>query len=252
MPKQLGYRRHQLPILRYTIWSLVAVLAIGAFGSVTPYVFLLVGRIHPNDWGQFSNEGQAYGGVASVIGMIAIVGVVASLILQVRESAANRVQLNRTFHSELVYKSLEDPDLLECWGIQNGDIAKLKKAGYINLIVSYWHAMFEIGRMTDDDLRASAAEIFAAMPARDYWPTARPRWVQFQPGNTNRRFIAIIDDEYRRAADRGSVSDQPEHQTLARRIDGERPMINGLAIGTACGAAITGAVAVILHRSRAT
>lgn len=84
-------------------------MAISAFGVVTPYIFLIVSHMHPRDWVQFSNEGQAYGGIASVIGMLAIVGVVASLILQARESAANRVQMERTFHTDLICRAFEDP-----------------------------------------------------------------------------------------------------------------------------------------------
>jgi hypothetical protein len=231
---------------------MTALLGITAFGAATPYLFLLVGRIHPNDWGQFSNEGQAYGGIASVIGMVAIVGVVVSLILQVRESAANRVQLNRTFHSELLYKALEDPELLECWGIQQGDATKLKKVSYTNLIVSYWHAMFEIGRMTNDDLHTSAAEIFAGMPARDYWPTARSRWVQFQPGDANGKFVAIMEEEYQRAMGGEPATRWPERNELAPKTSTGRSTINGLAVGAACGAAIAGATAAILRRRRAT
>ena len=130
MPQRVGYRQPRHPIFRYSLWITTAILAAVAFGVATPYAFLLVGRIHPNDWGQFSNEGQAYGGIAAVIGMLAIAGVVASLILQSRESAANRVLANRTFQADLVFKALEEPELIECWGrhpMPGKDVTKLRQ-----------------------------------------------------------------------------------------------------------------------------
>jgi hypothetical protein len=238
------------PILRYVLWIMTAVLAIVVFGVVTPFAFLAAAHIRPNDWAKFSNEGQAYGGIASVIGMLAIIGVVASLILQARKSAANRLQIDRAFHADLLYKAFEDPELLECWGIAQKDAPKMKKVAYVNLIVSYWAAMVEIGRMNDSEVRASAADIFAGMPARDLWRIARSGWMEFNSGDFNRKFYAIMDEEYWRAMGSGPVSRWPERKTSVSEIPDERSMIRGLAVGAACGAAIAGATAAILRHSR--
>lgn len=233
-------------IVRYIVWSATALLAVAAFVVATPYVFVVVGRIHPRDWAQFSNEGQAYGGVAAVIGMLAIVGVVASLILQVRESTASQVQMERTFHADLLNRAFDDPELVECWGIPYGDTTELKQVGYVNMIVSHWFAMFEIGRKKEADLYRLAADIFSGMPARDYWLGARSTWLE-PPTHKNHRFVAIMDEEYDRAIARGPVARWPSRKAPTSSGDGERTMISGLAIGSLCGAAIAAAAAAILH-----
>jgi len=247
MPQSNGHRRDRSATLRYILWISTALIVVAAFTVVTPYVFLAVGRIRPDDWAQFSNEGQAYGGVAAVIGMLAIGGVVASLILQVRESKASHVQMERTYHTDLLNRSFDDPELIECWGVPYGDIRKLKQAGYVNMIVSYWFAMFEIDRKSEAELHRLGTEIFSGMPARDYWPGARSSWISASVGRKYTRFVAIMDEEYERAVARGPAASWPIPKALAPRADGERMMISGLAIGSLCGAALAGAAAAILR-----
>jgi Family of unknown function (DUF6082) len=233
-------------IVRYIVWGAAALLAVAAFVVATPYVFAAVGRIHPGDWTQFSNEGQAYGGVAAVIGMLAIAGVVVSLILQVRESTAGQVQMERTFHADLLNRAFDDPELVECWGIPYGDTSELKQAGYVNMIVSHWFAMFEIGRKKETDLHRLAADVFSGMPARDYWPGARATWLE-PPTHKNLRFVAIMDEEYELAVARGPAARWPSRKTPAPWGNGERTMIGALVVGSVCGAAIAGGAAAILR-----
>jgi Family of unknown function (DUF6082) len=248
MPQSPDRPQDRSATLRYILWTSTALITVAAFIVATPYVFLAVGRIRSDDWAQFSNEGQAYGGVAAVIGMLAIGGVVASLILQVRESKASHVQMDRTFHADLLNRSFDDPELVECWGMPYGDTTQLKQVGYVNMIVSTWFAMFEIGRRTEADLHRMAAAIFLGMPAREYWPDARSTWID-PPSRKNLRFVAIMDEEYGRAVARGPVARWPSQKALAPKADGELMMISGLAIGSLCGAAIAAAAAAIL-RSR--
>src|SRR5260370_15365376 len=73
---------------RRLLLAAAALLAIAAFLIGTPYLLLAIGHVRHNDWTQFSSEGQAYGGIAAVLGMLALVGVAASRVLQSREAAA--------------------------------------------------------------------------------------------------------------------------------------------------------------------
>jgi hypothetical protein len=108
--------RDRRELARRIRFAAVAILIAAAFLAGTPFLLLAVGNVRPNDWTQFSNEGQAYGGIAAVLGMLALVGVGASLILQARDAANNRELTQRTIHAELLSKGLEDPALLACWG----------------------------------------------------------------------------------------------------------------------------------------
>ena len=102
-------------ITRKLLLVIVALIAAGGFIVGTPFALLAIGYMHRGDWIQFSNEGQAYGGIAAVFGTLALVGVAVSLVLQSRESAANREVAQRTIHSDLMSKALDDPVLRACW-----------------------------------------------------------------------------------------------------------------------------------------
>jgi hypothetical protein len=155
----------------------VAILIAAAFLAGTPFLLLVVGHVRPNDWAQFSNEGQAYGGIAAVLGMLALVGVGASLILQARDAATNRELTQRTIHAELLSKGLEDPALLACWGPSlHGDLDHDRQHIYTNMIVQFWRSMFEIGKITETQLHGLSAQMFAGAPGRKYWSIAGPGW----------------------------------------------------------------------------
>jgi len=235
------------PVIRYVLWGAAALLAVVAFAVATPYVLLAIGWIRPGDWAKFSNEGQAYGGVAAVIGMLAVAGVVASLILQVRESAAAHVQMERTFHAELLSRSFDDPELIECWGIPAGDTVQLKQLGYVNMIVSYWFAMFQIGTRTEPELHRLAAEIFRGAPAREYWPDARSTWLS-PPSRKHILFVGIMDEEYRSAIARGPVARWPKREIPEPQGNANQMLISSLVVGSVCGAVIASAVGTIFRR----
>jgi hypothetical protein len=91
--------------LRRVLLVITALIVAVGFVVGTPFALLAISYIHRGDWLQFSNEGQAYGGIAAVFGMLALVGVAASLVLQSRESVANREVAQRTIHSDLMSKA---------------------------------------------------------------------------------------------------------------------------------------------------
>lgn len=249
MSQPHSYSRPRRPILRSVLWTLVALAAMTSFIAAAPYVFLAIGHIQSHDWTQFSDEGQAYGGIASVFGMLAIAGVAVSLIMQSRESAANRAQIERTFHADLMYKALDDPELLECWGAPHGERRKLKQNTYVNLIFSFWHAMFEIGRMPEHDVRSSARDAFAGMPAREYWQNSRLAWTEMASDGVS-QFIEIVDDAFQEAQATGPASRWPEHDAQTRSTTGDRSPLRGLAVAAICGAAAVCVTTVILHHDR--
>ncbi len=235
--------------LRYAAWGVTALLATVAFGIAVPYLLLLAGDLRRSDWAQFSNEGQAYGGIAAVIGMIAIVGVIASLILQSREAAASRMQSERASHENLVLKSLDDPDLLECWNSIHSDPRYRKQHQYTNLIVSYWQCMLDIGGITEPQLRAETAHLFSTVPGRRYWAVAGPGRKSLAQSATYRRFARIMEDEYQGAiASRPVATERPEEVVGGPRVAAS--LVSGAIVGVLCGTVLSGAITAAVRHGR--
>lgn len=242
--------KHPSRVARYLLFAAVVLLAAVAFIVVTPFALLAIGKLRPADWAEFSNEGQAYGGIASVFGILALAGVAVSIVLQSRESALSRTQALREAHSELFFKALDDPDLLSCWGpYLQGNFRSERQQVYTNLIVSFWYAMFEIENITDGQMSHLASEFFKAAPGRQYWAIAGPLRRRLPNSSRELKFVQIIDEEYRKALSAPTV-DPPENESLSSRQSKGRATIGALGIGLVSGVILSGGLNIIQRKLR--
>jgi hypothetical protein len=103
-------------------------------------------------------------------------------------------------HSGLLKLALDDPVYLQCWGRVVGQEDSIEKLFiYVNLIVSYWEAKWDLGGMDSKHARRMATSFFASEIPRAYWEKyGRKRRADFG-GNKRRKFYDVLDDEYRKA-----------------------------------------------------
>jgi hypothetical protein len=222
-------------------------LAAAAFLVGTPYLFLAIARLRANDWTQFSNEGQAYGGIAAVFGMLALLGVAASLVLQSRETAISRELAQRNVHTDLLSKALDDPALLACWGpTLDGDEVDRQHI-YTNMIVQFWRSMFEIGKVTEDQLHGLAAQMFGGEPGRRYWSAARTFQKTYYASDIDAKFFDTMEHEYNAALAHTATNPQPPVPSPSPD-DGGRSTASALALGL-IGGAILYKMMTRLHRA---
>lgn len=226
-------------------------LAMVAFLIGTPFALLAVATIQRDDWAVLSNVGEAYGGFAAVFGMLALAGVAVSLVLQSRDSATTRELAQRTIHSDLMFKALDDSDLRACWGpLLHGDYQHDRQHVYSNLIVSFWRSMFEIGNITESQLRALSAHMFADVPGRRYWSIAGPHQGARPTTERDRAFIQVLDQEYARATAWQPSTKSPEpagYRSSWKAKQGSAAMVGA---GLAGGLIISATVAAILRGRR--
>ncbi len=242
-PTQPTRRRKQMRVGQWSLIAAAALIVAAAFLFGTPFVLLATAHIRPKDWAQFSNEGQAYGGIAAAFGMVALIGVVVSLVLQSRESAANRASFQRAVHNDLMSRALDDEALRACWGPTTYEDAEQERQHiYTNLIFSFWHSMFEIGKLSEHDLHDVASSAFNGAPGRRYWSISRPHMMSFHSSSrTDARFTEILEQEYRKALAREPAAGSERAASgMPRRVPARhRPTIGALILGAAAGAIIS-------------
>jgi hypothetical protein len=239
--------------VRRLLLAAVALLATAAFLIGTPFLLLAIGHVRHNDWTRFSNEGQAYGGIAAVFGMLALLGVAVSLVLQSRDAAANRELAQRTIQADLLSRALNDRELLACWGPSlHGDDQQDRQHIYTNLIVSFWRSMFEIGKITDDQLRVLSARMFAGAPGRRYWTIAGPHQESHYVTDRDRKFVQILDQEHVKASVGTYTAESPKSEGSRSAMAGDHSTIAALSLGIVGGAVLSGAVAVARRWSNRT
>lgn len=231
------------------LWLIGGVLlAAVAFLVGTPYLFLAIARLRANDWTMFSNEGQAYGGIAAVFGMLALLGVAASLVLQSHETAISRELAQRNVHTELLSKALDDPALLACWGpTLDGDEVDRQHI-YTNMIAQFWRSMFEIGKVTDNQLHGLAAQMFGGEPGRRYWSVARAFQKTYYASDIDAKFFEIMEHEYNAALAHTATNPQPQVSSAPPDDNGSHSTASALALGL-IGGAILYKMMTRLHRA---
>ncbi|MEV0403016.1 DUF6082 family protein [Actinoallomurus sp. NPDC050550] len=172
--------------------------------AISPLVLDLFGG-NAGSWARRGNIGQTYGAAAALLSVLALVGVGVSLVLQARESKANREQASRLIHTDLLKMAMDDPAYLECWGpyYSTDDPVETRQALYVNMIVSYWESRYELGQLTETHLREAAAHMFRAAPGRRFWADARSIRVGTVESRKARRFHRILDEEYLKAVTPG-------------------------------------------------
>lgn len=192
-------RYHRLRVTRLTIILVGVAGLLVIFLVVVPRALRSLADLFHSDWQQYGNIGQAYGGISEIFGILALVGVVASLIYQVRDSHSSRLAAQRAVHNHLLQLSLDDPVLYECWGRMTAGVNEDRQFVYCNMIISFWNTEYNLGYFSEPQLRMAARNIFKGEPARRYWALAGPGRTHVSNEISSRIFASIIDEEYTRA-----------------------------------------------------
>ena len=241
---QLIKRQQRRKAVRRALLAVVVLLVVAIFIVGTPFALSALGSLKHADWAQFSNEGQTYGGIAAVFGILALAGIAATVILQSRQTAITHAIAQRTVHADLFSKALNDPELLARWGPSiYGDLKQDRQHAYLNLIVSFWRSEFELGTLSEEELRGGVAYMFAAAPGRRYWSIAGPNQRTFYDNDRDRKFTSIIDEEYNNVVGVPIVELPDDNARPTPKRD--RSTLGILALGFAGGVLLSGAPARI-------
>lgn len=193
--------------------SILAIFIIIGLSTVVGLVILsplgLAGIAHfRNDWLQLSDIGQTYGAVSAILSGLALVGIIASLQYQARDSRNAHEQMMRTFQFELIKLELDDPSLIAATGAPWGrnipsDVASLREFLYVQMWVSFWASIYATGGMRASVVRSLASdEIFKGEAARTYWSAVGQQQLATSKGRYN-QFFRLLDEEYNKAISSG-------------------------------------------------
>jgi hypothetical protein len=180
--------------------ALIAVaVIIVALVALSPLALKELSFIHGVNWPQLSNIGQTYGAASALLTGLALIGVVGSMVFQVRAIKVSRNQAVREQHAHLIEMALTDPLYQRAWGGLHdfyGSSDRYRQHGYINLIISFWQNDYVLGGLPDHKLRALASDLFRGEAGRDFWADTRHLRLQSSAGRRDKRFCQIIEEEY--------------------------------------------------------
>ncbi|MEU8340049.1 MULTISPECIES: DUF6082 family protein [Micromonospora] len=137
---------------------------------------------------------------STAISMIALAGVALSLLMQRKQTRISQVQASRTMRLELVKPALDDPELLAAWGYrEETPAAEARLRAYTNLVFAYLLTAFDLGTITEPELRSEMRRKFESGKIRDFWKNSRQAYLEPSFQSRERLFARIVDDAYRAA-----------------------------------------------------
>ncbi|QVQ53163.1 hypothetical protein J4H86_05080 [Spiractinospora alimapuensis] len=176
--------------------TLLVVLAVALVG-LSPFTLVwFTGQAQ--DWEQLSLVGQTYGAASALLAGLALLGIAATLVLQLREVRNSREIALRESNSELLRMAMDDPAYRACWGTNFPADASTadRQRMYTNMIFSQWESAFESGAMGEAVIRAVARKVLAGRIGWEYWRDVREIRLSTSETRRARRFHRIIDDEF--------------------------------------------------------
>jgi hypothetical protein len=192
-------RRNRVGYRMAGIGAIVVAVASALYLIVVSPVLLAAAADQGDDWAYMADVGTAYGGVSAILSGLALCGVAASLILQRRQAAADRIIANRERHFDLASLALNDPALQAATDPRLADRPHAREEIYINMMLGFWRATWLIGEMDDHGLRVLVGTMFEGPIAREWWSHVRHQWNTYGSSRRTRRFRVLIDDEWRKA-----------------------------------------------------
>jgi Family of unknown function (DUF6082) len=185
------------------VCTLIAVVAaVLALVAASPLALRQLASLRGVQWSQLSTIGQTYGAASALLTGLALIGVVGSMVFQVRAIRVSQEQATREQHARLVEMALTDPVYQRAWGglyDMYGSSDQYRQHGYINLIVSFWRDHYVLGDFRDHAMHGLAASLFRGEAGRGFWADTRDMRLETAEGGRDRRFCQIMEEEYQKA-----------------------------------------------------
>lgn len=181
---------------------LVALASAIALIAVSPPLLLLLALV-PVDWPMLSAVGQSYTGISVLLSGAALLGVVASLRLQRKQTDILRTQATRQFQMQVLQMSMEDPDLAALHAGIPSAVSTIsghrdyRRLMYTTIRFRHLHFGFQTGDVSPVQLKSVLEhEFFPIAANRRWWDLARPSWSGDASDDGYLGFLNIVDSAY--------------------------------------------------------
>ena len=184
----------------------------------------LAQRGSDSTWSRWSNVGETFGAINSVLSGLALAALIVTFWVQYQELREQRAELAmqhqslkdaqtelyrsaeanlRKLHLELIKMSIDDPDLAGVWPNTTPEISYRQQRQHLYANLIYQHVLLSL-RISDypiDQVHNSLRNLFSSQVMRDYWKTASTYRAALVPGSREYQFAALADEicrEYER------------------------------------------------------
>ncbi|MGK5681645.1 DUF6082 family protein [Actinoplanes sp. URMC 104] len=148
------------------------------------------------DWSRWSDVGQTFGVLSSIISGLALVAVVVTARVQLREMQRSSAAELSMLHLEILKMSINDPQLAEVWpAFRPGLSAESNRQFlYANIIYQFHWTSLKLNRATDEEVLGSMRYLFTSRHIRSYWVAAERARSSLEPGSPEYAFAKKLDE----------------------------------------------------------
>jgi hypothetical protein len=185
------------PLSAVARWTLVIVsLMVLTLLAGVGLAAVLGHRGAPEDWSKWSDVGQTFGALSSIISGLALVVVVISARTQAREMRRSSTAELNMLHLEILKLSINDEELAEVWPALLPDLSpKLNRQFlYANIIYQFHWTTLRLEKASDAKVLGSMRYLFTSPLMRQYWAAAEHGRTSLEPGSPEQLFAKKLDD----------------------------------------------------------
>lgn len=214
MPVQ--FRGRKGPSTTLALSFVLAPLLLGIV-LLAPWLLEIARGTVSDDWAALSDVGDTYAAAAAIISSLALIGVVLSLAVGLRQARIGQQETARGMQFELMRMALEDPRLSTNLPSDADDAQVLawRRGIYRNMTFMYLRSSYLIEDASESALRFQITNVFRLEEARAWWQSVRPAFVTITNSRRERRFIQIADESLleARARDTADLPASPDDNT---------------------------------------
>ncbi|MFF6915694.1 DUF6082 family protein [Streptomyces sp. NPDC012466] len=192
----------RLKARQWAVWTAVTMVILLLI-LFTP-VLLERALVAHDDWERLSAVSQTYGALSVLFSAAALLGVVASLTYQARQTRTASEEAQRSWHRQLLLVTLEHPEFMVCWEPPTTELTmdRARQLMFTHLIVTSWDAEFRLGRVGEQGVRGLLERHFQGECARMHWAGRSNGWRRYVVAAGDARgirFVELMDEAYEAA-----------------------------------------------------
>lgn len=184
---------------RTLIWvaSSAVILTVAVVAAGLGMVALIGQSGDANTWTRWSDVGQAFGVVNSVVAALAVAALVITTLAHARSQRDQQTDISlRQLHVTLTRMAIDNPHLAEVWPRTTlEDSVAQSQDMYANLLLQHAWLQYTTGVATREELVNNLRFLFASPKVRAFWGKTANSRQSIYVQDTNEASLAAVADE---------------------------------------------------------
>ncbi|MEW1843151.1 DUF6082 family protein [Nonomuraea angiospora] len=161
------------------------------------------------NWASLADIGDAYGSAVALLTGVSLLVLAVSVAFQARTARISSEATVRMLHVEMMRFVMEDPTLMQVegavWDGTAEGAEEMRRWVYANMQLGLFRTFYALKELPTAELRLQMAARFRSRIGREHWEFNRTWFRASERNRHDRRFDAIVEEEYQKAIQAGEA-----------------------------------------------